>query len=213
VVFPRRTPLLTFKQAATPLFELSLPESFTQQGLAAPPRRRTPLMGFRSLQHFQEPQVHLTRALPSRYVPPSGFGYPPGGLLPAIPGRFCFTPAALVGFTLRSFLLPAGSCPFPEQENPLTVSPDGIPTPKRGPARQAAVPGFRPPESPWRRHAWLTRPALDAPLGFPPLGSATSALARISPRLLSRAFRTGLSPGRRRPRVSIGVRSAPPSPW
>jgi len=35
-------------------------------------------------------------------VPPSGFGYPRDGLLPSIPGRFCFTPAALVGFSCRS---------------------------------------------------------------------------------------------------------------
>ena len=46
--------------------------------------------------------------LPARYVPPSGFGYPLDGFLPSIPCRFCFAPAALMGFTLRSFLLPEG---------------------------------------------------------------------------------------------------------
>ena len=39
-------------------------------------------MGFGSLQHMPESKVHLTRALPARYVPPSGFGYPRDGFLP-----------------------------------------------------------------------------------------------------------------------------------
>jgi hypothetical protein len=47
----------------------------------------------------------LTTGMPTRFVPPSGFGYPLGGLLPSIPRRFCFAPAALLGFTLRSVLL------------------------------------------------------------------------------------------------------------
>lgn len=51
----------------------------------------------------------LHAGLPSRYVPPSGFGHPLDGLLPPRPCRFCFAPAALLGFTLRSFPLPQGS--------------------------------------------------------------------------------------------------------
>jgi hypothetical protein len=38
----------------------------------------------------------------TRYVPPSGFDYPPDGLRPSNPVRFCFTPAALLGFSFRS---------------------------------------------------------------------------------------------------------------
>jgi hypothetical protein len=85
-----------------PLIEFRLPRSLAQLDLAGRPKPPTPLLGFHSLQHMQGSKVHLPRALPARYVPPSGFGYPPGGLLPSIPGRFCFTPAALLGFTLRS---------------------------------------------------------------------------------------------------------------
>jgi hypothetical protein len=57
---------------------------------------------------------------PARYVPPSGFGYPLGGLLPRIPCRFCFAPAALVGFTLRRFRLSGGVLAFPPRTDPHT---------------------------------------------------------------------------------------------
>jgi hypothetical protein len=67
----------------------------------------------------------------ARYVPPSGFGYPLDGLLPRTPGRVCFTPAALLGFTLRRFP-PAGSFRSLSAEmNPPTVSPAVFPPPKR----------------------------------------------------------------------------------
>jgi len=57
---------------------------------------------------LEESEVHSPRAKPARYVPPSGFGYPLGGLRPRIPCRFCFAPAALMGFTLRRFPPPGG---------------------------------------------------------------------------------------------------------
>jgi len=34
----------------------------------------------------------------ARYVPPPGFGHPPGGFLPLPPRRACFVPTALLGF-------------------------------------------------------------------------------------------------------------------
>ncbi len=55
-------------------------------------------MGFGSLQHIQGSKIHFTRALPARYGPPSGFGYPLDGFRPSIPRRSCFVPAALLGF-------------------------------------------------------------------------------------------------------------------
>jgi len=165
-------------------------------------------MGFRSLQHIQESRVHFTRALPARSVPPSGFDYPLDGLLPAVPRRFCFAPAALLGFTLRSFLLPEGIQPVSEWKNPHTVSPVGIPSPKLGPARQAAVPGFQPFRESLATHMCLAHEPLDAPLGFALPGSFTNASARISPSLLSRDSRCQLAPAPRRPRVSISIHSA-----
>jgi hypothetical protein len=76
-------------------------------------------------------EVHFSRAKPARYVPSSGFGYPLDGLLPRIPCRFCFTPAALLGFTLRRFPLPAGIRDLSVGKNPRTVSSAVFPPPKR----------------------------------------------------------------------------------
>ncbi len=58
----------------------------------------TTLLGFCSLQHIRGSGVHLPRACLTRYVPPSGFGYPLDGLLPPGPRRPCFVPTALLGF-------------------------------------------------------------------------------------------------------------------
>jgi len=77
------------------------------------------------------------------------------------------------------------------------------------PARPAAIPGFEPPESPWRLRMRLTLLPLDAPLGF--------ALLRLTRENLDRDFaRSPLAPfvTRREPpndrclRVSIGLRLA-----
>jgi hypothetical protein len=130
VVFPWRMPPVTVKRTANPLFELGLPESITQQTLADRSQPISSSLGLPFPSAHKEPWVHLPRALPTRYVPPSGFGYPLDGLLPTVPRRFCFAPAALLGFTLRSFLLPEGIHPVSGWKAPLTVSPAGIPAPK-----------------------------------------------------------------------------------
>ena len=68
----------------------------------------TPLMGFHSPQRSRQSKVRFSRACLARHVPPPGFDYPLDGLLPSIPCRSYFVPAALTGFSLRSFLLPIG---------------------------------------------------------------------------------------------------------
>jgi hypothetical protein len=160
-------------------------------------------------------EVHSTRAKPSRYVPSSGFGYPLDGLLPRIPRRFCFAPAALLGFTLRR---------FPLSEGVLGVSTGDEPTYRSAqryfrrrsvrPARRASVPGSTPSESAWRPHGVLSRGPLAPPMGFAPLGPATKTLTQTSPGLLSRASRVLAVAHRirRRLRVSIDLRLAPPDP-
>jgi hypothetical protein len=90
----------------------------------------------------QESKVHLPRAQPARSVPSSGFGYPRGGLLPSVPCRFCFAPAALLGFTLRSISLPKGTADVSVRVDPRTVQPASTPDPPEriGPAQTG--PGF-----------------------------------------------------------------------
>jgi len=79
----------------------------------------------------QESEVHFSRAKPARSVPPSGFGYPLDGLLPRITCQFYFTPAALLGFTLRRFPLPTGIRGLSTGKNPPTVGSAVSPPPKR----------------------------------------------------------------------------------
>jgi hypothetical protein len=137
------------------------------------------------------------RALPARYVPPSGFGYPRDGLLPSNPCRFYFAPAALVGLTLRSFPpLKRYAKAFPPWKNPHTVSPVGIPWAEaRGRLDRPRFLGCDPFESPWPSGACLVHGSLAAPLGLTLLRCsiegldrdfARSPLARFSGRTYAR---------------------------
>jgi hypothetical protein len=149
----------------------------------------------------------LPRALPARYVPPSGFGYPLDGFLPTIPCRFCFAPAALMGFTLRSFLLWQGIRRVTDRKDPPTVSPAVVPDAEAlGRPDRPRFLGFIPCESPWRRQMCLASPPLDAPMGFTLLGSTRRNLGRDSARPPLTRFANSATNRRthRRPRVSIG---------
>jgi hypothetical protein len=153
----------------------------------------------------------LNAGSPARYVPPSGFDYPLDGLLPSIPCRFCFTPAALMGFTLRSFLLPKGIRGVTTRKGPPTVEPGGIPA-AEAPGRPDRLRflGFYPFESPCRSDKGLARRPLDAPLGSALLGYSGEDLGRdFAPPPLTR-FTDPATNHRvhQRPRVSISLRSA-----
>jgi len=104
-------------------------------------------VGFPSLQHMLGEKVHFPRALPARSVPPPGFDYPLDGFLPFRPDRFCFTPAALLGFTLRSFLLAKGKRTVSDPLNPLTVGRKPT-TPEDVAGSQRRFLGFDPFASP-----------------------------------------------------------------
>jgi hypothetical protein len=111
-----------------PLFEFSLPLEFyptTPSRPAAAVRHLSWAFVPYSTSGIEGP---LAAGSPTRYVPPSGFGYPRGGLLPSNPCRFCFTPAALMGFTLRSFLLSQGIRHVSGSENPPAVPPAVVPS-------------------------------------------------------------------------------------
>jgi hypothetical protein len=128
-------------------------------------------MGFRSLQRSRVRGSTAAGFASARYVPPSGFGYPLGGLLPPSPCRPCLVPAALLGFALRSFLLPEGIRRVSAGMNPRTVSPVG--NPAAGAVGRPNGPrflGFDPSGSPWRR-AGVNSPTAGCSLGLHPPGA------------------------------------------
>jgi hypothetical protein len=171
-------------------------------------------MGFWSLQHVKDRRSTCRGRQPTRYVPPSGFGYPLDGFLPSVPCRFCFTPAALMGFTLRRFLLSEGLRRVTSRSGPPTVQPGGAPAAEApGRPNRPRFLGLGPPESPWRPNGGLARRALVPPLGFALPGSLDEGLDQAFTRSpLTRFANTTVTRRlRRRPRVSISPRSASPT--
>jgi hypothetical protein len=147
-------------------------------------------MDFRSLQHLQDSAIHSSRAFQARYGPRPGFGYPRRGFRPPNPGRLCFTPAALVGFALRSVLLRRGNRSVSARLHPLAVCPVGKrPARSGGPARRAAASGVCPAPESLATGECLARRPLVAPLGFSLTGFARHRLDRVLPGLLSHASR------------------------
>jgi len=127
-------------------------------------------MGFLSLQHIPATGVHFhAGSAETRFVPPSGFGYPLGGLLP---------PKSLAGLvssrqrswdsSLRSIPLSQSGChvsdggrtrmPLTRRDLPRIQSADRC--------DEYRLPGFRLCESPLLINWGLTRDKLEAPLGF-----------------------------------------------
>jgi hypothetical protein len=86
-----------------PLVEFALPLECYPATPTHPPQRPGPLMGFWLPTALEGSEVHSRGPKPARYVPSSGFGYPLDGFRPRAPCRFCFAPAALLGFALRRF--------------------------------------------------------------------------------------------------------------
>jgi hypothetical protein len=153
----------------------------------------------------------LITGMPTRHVPPSGFDYPLDGLLPLIPCRFSFTPAALMGFTLRRFRLPEGIRGVTTRKNPHTVWPSGIPAaeaPGR-PDRRRFL-GFVPSRSPWQPSGFLPLRPLEPPLGLTLPGQPRESLGRdfARPPLTRFSAPTTCRRFRRRPRVSLGLHLA-----
>jgi hypothetical protein len=151
--------------------------------------------------------------MPTRSVPPSGFGHPLDGLLPRIPCRFCFTPAALLGFSLRRFPLPRGFSSVSAEKDPHTVDLQVTPAPKCRTGRAGL--------SFWGHTSWkclatdgcLSRRSPAPPLGFTPPGPSRESLDQGFSRSPLTRFADPAIAHRihRRPRVSIGSRLAPTS--
>jgi hypothetical protein len=204
-----------------PLVELYLPLEFYPATPTRPPRRPSPLMGFRSLQHLRNPRSTLHEPKPARYVPPSGFGYPLDGLLPRIPCRFSFTPAALLGFTLRRFLLPRGFQAFQSGRTHLPLPQWCFRRRSVESAHRGSVSGFTPLGMALQSHGVLIRRPPGASLGFCPSrvpcedlgpdfsGPPLTCLAR--PRDYSRSQPAPQSFDRPSPRLARPVPEYPPA--
>ena len=179
-VFRRRIATSTVKRSQHPLSGFRLPQSLAQRVLVSRPQPTNHSPG------LSLPSAHARLGSPlrrgsrtSRCGPPAGFGYPLGGFRLPRPGRPCFVPTALLGFTLRSFLRLTGTASVSAQVNPHTVLPAGIPSrrsDRAGPAGRgywvltlSSVPG---------RRRCLADQRLDAPLGFALLGLTGQRLAR-----------------------------------
>jgi hypothetical protein len=172
-------------------------------------------MGSASLQHIRDRRSTCHGVSEPRCVPPSGFGYPLDGLLPPSPCRFCFTPAALMGFALRSFPLSKGIRRVTARKHPHTVFPSGTPAAEaEGPTGRPRFLGFDPFESPSRSGVGLAHRPPAAPLGFALPGSADESLGQdfARPPLTRFSGTTASGRIRRRPRVSIGSRRVPYAP-
>jgi len=141
--------------------------SLFERTLAGSPRRPQ-LLSWASAPYStsgrEGPQL---RALPARCVPSSGFGYPLDGFRPSLPCRLCFAPAALVGFTLRSFLRLQGNAASPLRWTHMPFACRSTRSPKRG--SRAAVPrllGFDPCERPLRERWRISSRCAGCSLGF-----------------------------------------------
>jgi hypothetical protein len=108
VVFPQGASPVTVKFPTEPSLEFRLRLESHQAKPSRPAAAGQHLPWASSPYSTSRTEDPLVSGTPARFGPPSGFGYPLDGLRPSVPRRFCFTPAALMGFTLRSFLLPVG---------------------------------------------------------------------------------------------------------
>jgi hypothetical protein len=167
VVFPQEARPATFKSPVKYSLEFRLRLESPEPNLAGWPQPADSSLGLPLPTAHTRPEDPLLAGTPARFGPPSGFGDPLDGFRPSDPRRFCFAPAALLGFALRSFLLPNGIRGITTRIDPLAVSPAGFPIARgNGPAQQAAASGSLPPESPSRPDGGLVRQPSDAPLGF-----------------------------------------------
>jgi hypothetical protein len=148
-------------------------QSVSQSILAGSPQRSGSSRGLLSPSaQFRVQGLPMRQISRPAYVPPSGFGYPPGGFLPWAPSEFCFTLTALVGFPLRSLCSLQGVAMFPLRRAHLPfclTSDGGIAT---STVKPAAAPGFQPLKRARRRDSPKRVFLQQLPWGYAFLGSS-----------------------------------------
>jgi len=183
-------------------------QSTSQPQPSAPPQRCAPLMDFHSLQHLPDARIHSRGSSTSRCGPPSGFGYPLGGLRPSHLVGLVSCRQRSWDFALRSVPLSPGIRPVSESEAPtyrFTRTCSFRPKANGRPCGPRFL-GFGPSESSWPPNAGLARRTTGCSHGLRPFqGLSAVALAGISPSLLSHGSHGQPKPAARRPRVSISV--------
>jgi hypothetical protein len=181
-VFPRRARGTQLSDHANLSSGFTLRQSITQRTLVDRPQPTDSSHGLHFPSALEDSEVHTSRASQARYVPPSGFGYPLDGLLPPSPCRFCFAPAALMGFALRSFPLSQGIHASPRRRTHLPFHLPFLPLPEQragptGPGSWALtlarVPGDRP---------GVSEPTTGCSLGLSPSRAYHRSLERDSAR-------------------------------
>jgi hypothetical protein len=137
VVFLSGAWLTTVKLPVQYSLEFRLRLETSELHLASRPQPASSSQGLPIPTAHSRPEDPHHAGIPARFGPPSGFGDPLDGFRPSDPRRFCFAPAALLGFALRSFLLSDGIRSITNRNYPLAVSPAGYPLARRqqaGPA-------------------------------------------------------------------------------
>lgn len=137
-----------------------------------------------SLQHIRERKSTRREVSRPRYVPPSGFAHPLGGLLLPNPSRPCFVPAALMRFR------PSESSPLARRSLRLRSELTHMPFPGRyrrhrsdDPSRSAAASGLWPSRESLALGVCLARRPAGYSLGLWSLpGRSHSSLERDSAR-------------------------------
>jgi hypothetical protein len=132
-------------------------------------------------------------------------------LLPRIPCRFYFAPAALLGFSLRRFPLPKGFRNVSAGKNPHTVSLNVTPAPECRTGRAGLGFWVHTSRKCLAIDGLLSRRPPAPPLGFTPSGPSCESLDQDFSRPPLTRFADPAITRRihRRPRVSIGSRLAP----
>jgi hypothetical protein len=190
--FPDASPagnVFTIPEA--PFVEFRLRLKHPCRNLAEAVSRRGPSHGLCFPTALAESKSLSAVGLPAGRGTPPGFDYPLDVLLPSKPRRFCFTPAALLGFTLRSVPLSQGNRRFPAGMTHLPLAAAQEMPEDKSERATTPVSGLCSLRESLAPTPVFSGAAAGCSLGVSPSRACRQqALSGISPELLSRAWPT-----------------------